>query len=98
MNRKHVVTGFVILAAVLAAVPAFAAGGPEGTGNPGTKLTRGVVNATTGWVEVPKQTALGGQETGVPGLVGGLFKGVALGVTRTVVGGLDVATFWAPIP
>ena len=98
MNRKHIVTGFALLAAILAATPAFAADGPAHAGNPGEKLARGVVNATTGWVEVPKQTAIGGQEAGVPGLIGGLFKGVALGATRTVVGGLEIATFWAPVP
>ncbi len=52
----------------------------------------------TGWVEVPKQAALGAQEAGPPGLIGGLLKGVALGVTRTVVGGLEAGTFFLPIP
>lgn len=98
MERKHAVAAFAILATILAAAPAFAADGPEAAGNPGTKLARGIANATTGWVEVPKQTALGAQEAGIPGLVAGLFKGVALGATRTAVGGLEVGTFWLPFP
>ncbi len=98
MDRKHIVATFAILAAILAAVPAFAADGPEVAGNPGERLARGVMNATTGWVEVPKQTAIGSQEAGLPGLVAGLFKGVAMGVTRTAVGGLEIGTFWIPVP
>ena len=98
MDRKHIVAGFVILAAIVAAAPAFAAEGTDHAGNPGEKLARGVVNATTGWVEVPKQAAIGAQEAGPPGLIGGLFKGVVLGVTRTVVGGVEVGTFMLPAP
>jgi putative exosortase-associated protein (TIGR04073 family) len=98
MDRKHIVAGVVILVAALAAAPAFAAEGPDRIGNPGEKLARGVVNITTGWVEMPKQAALGAQEAGPPGLIGGLLKGVALGVTRTVVGGLEAGTFFLPIP
>ncbi len=98
MDCKHIVAGFVFLAAIIAAVPAFAADGTEHAGNPGEKLARGVVNATTGWMEVPKETARGDQEAGLPGLIGGLFKGVALGATRTAVGGLEIGTFLLPIP
>ena len=98
MDRKHIVAAFVFLAAIVAVVPAFAADGTEQAGNPGEKLARGVVNATTGWVEVPKETARGAQEAGPPGLIWGLFKGVALGVTRTVVGGVEIGTFMLPIP
>lgn len=98
MDRKHIIIAFAILAAALAAAPAFAAEGPEHVGNPGEKLARGVVNITTGWVEVPKEAALGAQEAGPPGLIGGLFKGVALGVARTVVGAVEAGTFFLPIP
>lgn len=92
MSRKHIVAGLVILAAATAALPAFA------EDNPATKLGRGVVNATTGWVEVPKQATLGAQEAGLPGLFGGLFQGLAQGIARTVAGGYEVGSFWAPIP
>ena len=98
MDRKHIIAAFVFLAAIVAAAPAFAAEGTEHAGNPGEKLARGVVNATTGWVEVPKETARGAQEAGLPGLIGGLVKGVALGATRTVVGGVEIGTFMLPVP
>ncbi|HYB73029.1 MAG TPA: exosortase system-associated protein, TIGR04073 family [Candidatus Sulfotelmatobacter sp.] len=98
MERKQIIVGLAVLTAALTAAPAFAAEGPDHVGNPGEKLARGVVNITTGWVEVPKETALGVQEAGPPGLIGGLLKGVALGVARTAVGGLEVGTFFLPIP
>ena len=98
MQRKHIVAALVILAAVFAALPAFAMDGAEYAQGAGTKLGRGVVHGATGWVEVPKQTILGGQEDGVPGLIGGFFKGVAMGVARTLTGGFEIVTFWAPVP
>lgn len=98
MYRKHIVIGLVTLATLFTELPASAQDGAVSTAGPATKLSRGVVNATTGWVEIPKQTIVGAQEAGVPGLVQGLFQGVALGVARTVAGGYEIATFWAPVP
>lgn len=98
MHRRHIAAALMILAAVFAALPAFAMDGGDYAAGSGTKLGRGVVNGATGWMEVPKQTAIGGQEAGVPGVVGGFFKGVAMGVARTVVGAVEIATFWAPVP
>ena len=97
MDRKRLVTALITLAALCAALPAFAAGAEYFAG-PDMKLARGVTNVTTGWVEIPKQTSFGSRQTGPPGAIGGFFKGVALGAARTVVGGYEVATFWAPIP
>ena len=98
MDRKQIIGALAILTAALAAAPAFAAEGPYPVGNPGEKLARGLVNIATGWMEVPNQAALGAQEAGPPGLIGGLLKGVALGVARTAVGGLEAGTFFLPIP
>jgi len=95
MKHKHIVTALVTLATVCTALPAFARG-PEYLADPDTQLARGVVNVATGWVEVPKQSAIGGQKAGGPGLLGGFFKGVALSATRTLVGGYEIATFWTP--
>ena len=97
MNRKQIVAVLAILALTLGALPAFA-GDPDSAGNPGTKLARGIVNASTGWVEIPKETARGAEEAGLPGLIGGLLKGVTLGVVRTAVGGYEIGTFFLPIP
>lgn len=98
MYRNHIVIGLVTLATLFAVLPAFAQNGNGYAASPATKLGRGVVNATTGWVEVPKQTIIGAQEAGVPGFFGGIFQGVAMGVTRTLVGGYEIGTFWAPVP
>jgi len=95
MKHKHLVTVLAALATLCTALPAFA-GGPEYLADPDTQLARGIVNVATGWVEVPKQSAIGGRKAGGPGLVGGFFKGVGLGATRTLVGGYEIATFWAP--
>lgn len=95
MERKSVVTAIVTLAILCTALPA-SAGKPEYLADPDTKLARGVVNVATGWVEVPRQGAIGGRKAGGPGLVGGFFKGIGLGAARTLVGGYEIATFWAP--
>ena len=95
MKRKRVVTALVTLATLCTALPAFA-GGPEYLADPDTQLARGVVNVAIGWVEIPKQSAIGGRKAGGSGLIGGFFKGVGLGAARTLVGGYEIATFWAP--
>ncbi len=99
MQRKHLVATMMIVAAVLAAAPAFA-GDPAAdyVAGAGTKLGRGVANGAAGWVEVPKQTVIGGQDGGATGVVGGFFKGIGLGAVRTVAGAYEIATFWAPVP
>ena len=97
MDRKRLVTALITLATLCAALPAFA-NRPEYLADPDAKLARGVVNAATGWMEVPKQTAMGGRNGKFPGLITGLFKGVGLGAARTLVGGYEIATFWGPGP
>jgi putative exosortase-associated protein (TIGR04073 family) len=94
MKHKRLVTALATVATVCAALPAFA-GRPEYLADPDTQLARGIVNVATGWVEVPKQSLIGGQNRGGLGLVGGFFKGVGLGAARTLVGGYEIATFWA---
>ncbi len=98
MDRKHLLAGLVIAAASFTAAPAFADDGVRYATGATTKLGRGVVNTATGWVEVPKQAAIGARQAGLPGLIGGTVKGVGMGVARTVVGGFEIVTFWAPVP
>lgn len=94
----------------------FTAGAVED--NPGygfvNKLTRGVVNVLTGWVEFPAQVYKGykkGYDNGgsinnanMPaisrsvGATCGLFRGIGHAVGRTVWGVADVATCWAKNP
>jgi putative exosortase-associated protein (TIGR04073 family) len=64
-----------------------------------TKLFRGMVNAATGWMEVPKQMSLTWQESGpAVGASWGLIKGISYAIARSVAGGYEVATFLLPIP
>lgn len=95
MYRKRILTPVITIAVLWAALPS-SAEGVEYFADRDTKLARGMVNTATGWLEVPKQTAIGGQEAGARSLIGGFFKGVALGAARTLVGGYEIATFLAP--
>ncbi|MBI3332496.1 MAG: exosortase system-associated protein, TIGR04073 family [Candidatus Omnitrophica bacterium] len=64
-----------------------------------SKLFRGIVNAATGWIEIPKQTSLVWQESGpATGLSWGFLKGIAYAVARSVAGGYEIVTFPVPIP
>lgn len=64
----------------------------------GEKLLNGIVNAATGFVELPKTIILTSQRDGVPyGLTVGLLTGLIHTVGRTVLGALDAATFFIPI-
>lgn len=64
----------------------------------GEKLMNGIVNAATGWVELPKTMILTSQRDGVPyGLTVGLLTGLIHTVGRTVLGALDAATFFIPM-
>ncbi len=64
-----------------------------------TKLFRGMVNAATGWMEIPKQISLIWGESGAgTGLTWGLIKGIGYAVARSVAGGYEIATFPLPIP
>lgn len=64
-----------------------------------TKLTRGVVNVTTSWMEVPKQIHLTSHEYDpLVGLTYGTVKGVAFTAMRATSGAFDVGTFIVPSP
>ncbi len=99
MYRTQTVASLIVLVATLmAAAPAFASDTGEYASGAGVKLGRGLINTATGWGEIPKQTIIGSQEDGVLGGIGGFFKGIGLGVARTLVGAFEIATFWAPVP
>ncbi len=100
MYRKWFAS-LILVISFLAPMPAWAAATIDAgqyASDAGTKLGRGVVNAATGWVEIPKQTVVGGQQNGVLGGIGGFFKGIGLGAARTLAGAFEIATFWAPVP
>ena len=59
-----------------------------------TKLFRGVANAATGWIEVPKQMSLEWEGKGAKrGLTVGLARGLGWAVGRTVLGLYEAVTF-----
>ncbi len=61
------------------------------------KLVSGVANVATGFVELPKNIILTTQDSGVVyGVSVGLVAGIMHTVGRTVVGALDIATFFIP--
>ena len=63
------------------------------------KMGRGVVNALTGWIELPKQISLGKQEDNpVAGIGRGLVKGAGLTILRSGIGVYEVVTFPIPYP
>ena len=64
-----------------------------------SKLFRGIANAATGWMEIPKQMSLTwqGQGPGV-GLSWGFIKGIGWAIARSVGGAYEIVTFPFPIP
>lgn len=86
--------GMVALVALLVALnlapAAFAAGEP----NAGTKLGRGFVNLTTGWLELPVRTVKGATgDSPVVGTFYGFGEGILRGIQRTGLGLWDGLTF-----
>ena len=64
----------------------------------GHKLTRGIVNAGTGWVELFKEMYHTGKENPLMGLTVGTVKGSAKTAVRTTSGGIETGTFLFPVP
>jgi len=63
------------------------------------KLSRGLINIVTGWVEVPKNIALRWKQTDpFSGFVWGGISGIGWAFARTVGGVYEVVTFPFPYP
>lgn len=63
------------------------------------KFIRGIVNLSTGWVEVPRQIyEVGTNEGWVRGVLRGPFDGIGMFFARTVAGAVEMATFPIPLP
>jgi len=61
------------------------------------KFSRGFANTLTGWVELPKNVVNVSKEQNIGmGLTVGLLKGIAHSVGRTVVGAVELVTFFVP--
>ncbi len=63
------------------------------------KLVRGIANFTSGWVEIPKQIYLVGQNEGwLTGALRGPMDGLGMFVARTIAGAYEMVSFPFPIP
>ena len=63
------------------------------------KFIRGLVNLSTGWIEVPLQIyEVGTSEGWVRGVLRGPFDGIGMFFARMVAGAVEVATFPVPLP
>jgi putative exosortase-associated protein (TIGR04073 family) len=91
----------VVLIILLAAAGwAPAAGAAEGNaGKAFNKLTRGMINTVTGWVEVPKRIHETSTASGAgAGLTWGVLRGLGYGIVRTAAGLYEIVTFPVPAP
>lgn len=63
------------------------------------KFIRGMVNLSTGWIELPRQIyEVGTNEGWVRGILRGPFDGIGMFFARTVAGAVEMATFPVPLP
>ena len=99
MKRSLVgLVGVAAAIALVAPVPAALAEPMEG-GKAFTKLTRGLVNIVTGWVEIPKRIHETSQTSGAwAGFTWGLLRGLGHGFIRTAAGAYEFVTFPFPAP
>ncbi len=99
MSVKMWVLLAVLVASLVADAPAHA-DEPHALGDRiSGKLIRGMVNLSTGWVEVPRQIyEVGTHEGWVRGLLRGPFDGIGMFFARTVAGAVETATFPVPLP
>ncbi|MBI2870952.1 MAG: exosortase system-associated protein, TIGR04073 family [Candidatus Omnitrophica bacterium] len=93
---KGVLVAFVTAIIVSAAGVSYADDTLNGMGN---KLRRGIVNAASGWVELPKGIYDESKaHDPATGLIWGSIKGSGLTVLRTGGGAYDTGTFLFPVP
>ena len=65
----------------------------------GGKLTRGLMNVVTGWLELPNEIVDTTQQQNVlVGATWGTLKGLVKGVVREAVGVYETITFPVPVP
>ncbi len=63
------------------------------------KLGRGLANAVTGWIEIPRQMRDESEVSGLGvGLTWGLAEGVGYAIARTIAGVYEIVSFPVPMP
>lgn len=97
LNRMRFISLPAMLAMLLmGAMPVAMADDSYGT-QVVNKFSRGFANVATGWVEIPKNVMNTSSKSNVAyGITWGLVKGVLYTVGRTVVGAVEIATFFIP--
>ena len=95
---KVVTIALVVVFTISFASLSFAANAKETSLGMGHKLTRGIVNAGSGWIELFKEMYRTGKENPLLGLTVGAVKGSAKTVVRTTAGGVETGTFLFPVP
>lgn len=102
LNRMGVKMGVllaVLVVSLAAHGPAYADESPALSDRISGKLIRGMVNLSTGWIEVPRQIyEVGSHEGWVRGMLRGPFDGIGMFFARTVAGAVETATFAVPLP
>ena len=100
MNNRIIAAVLVLVLALGVAGPAWALGTEVDTGALVVmKLFRGIMNAATGWMEIPKQMSVTWQASGAGvGSSWGFIKGIGFAVARSVAGAYEIVTFPLPIP
>ena len=97
--RKLAALAGLVVAAVVLATTTQASAEPMEAGKAVTKLTRGAINAVTGWVEIPKRIHETSQASGAAaGFTWGLLRGFGYGFIRTAAGFYELFTFPFPAP
>jgi len=96
MFKRLLLTSMPVFLIALFAFGATAFAGDYGS-QAAAKFSRGIVNLTTGWLEVPKNISNESRQSNVGvGLTYGTVKGSLHTVGRTAAGAFDVATFFVP--
>jgi len=62
------------------------------------KLTRGIANTLTSFIEFPKQIILTGRDMGGAAIIVGPLKGVGMVLYRTLIGATETVFFMVPQP
>jgi putative exosortase-associated protein (TIGR04073 family) len=91
-KQRFAISVLVVFLALGLLVPP-AAAAEEGAGQ---KFTRGALNTTTGWTDLPKEVVTQSAEDPYRGMTYGFLDGLASGTKRTLYGTWDFVTF--PIP
>ena len=99
MKKVLLLSAFLFAFVAVGPAPAIAEQKPEMIAEKmAIKLARGVTNAVTSIVELPKQTILTGRDMGTVGYVIGPIKGVGMTLYRALIGVTETVFCMVPQP